>query len=424
MSQATRILVALLLGLAAGIVAAAKVPHFAEQAISVAQPAGTAWLNALRMTIVPLVVALLVTGIGTTARAARASRLAGRAILLFLVLLWISAAIGAFATPLFLSLWPADPASAAALRESFSHAVVPGEIPAFSEFLAAIVPTNPVAAAANDAFLPLILFTTVFAFAVTRLPGGPRETLTGFFQALADAMLVMIHWVLLLAPIGVVALAFVVGARAGAGAVGALLHYVLIVAGVGCVLWALAYPLAWLGGGVRIGAFARAVAPSQAVAVSTQSSLASLPAMLTSAERLGVPVASSGVTLPLAVAIFRVTGPCMNIAVAIYVAHIFGIHLGPAQLAAGVAAAAITTLGAVSLPGSISYISSIAPIAVAMGVPVEPLALLVAVETLPDIIRTVANVTMDVAVTSVIARRSGSTEERTEADALLAGGDA
>jgi Na+/H+-dicarboxylate symporter len=168
-------------------------------------------------------------------------------------------------------------------------------------------------------------------------------------------------------------------------------------------------------------AFTRAVGPAHAVAISTQSSLASLPAMLKGTERLGVPVSASGVVLPLAVAIFRATGPAMNLAVAIYVAHLTGTQLGPLQLAAGVALAATTTLGAVSLPGSISFITSIAPICFAMGVPIEPLVLLVAVETLPDIVRTTGNVSMDVAATATVARRSGvdETAPRSEQDRLL-----
>lgn len=418
MTQTNRILLALVLGLLAGTWWAARSGTDALAAADLVQPVGTAWLNALRMTIVPLVVALLVTGIATTAEAARASRLATRAILLFVALLWLSALIGAVATPLLLRAWPLDAAAAEALRGSFATARPVGDVPPFSEFLSAIVPTNPVAAAAEDAFLPLILFTTVFAFAVTRLPAEPRATLVGFFRALADAMLVMIRWILWLAPLGVLALAFVVGARAGTAALGALGHYVVIVAAVGGIVWLLSFPLAIVGGSVAPGRFLRATGPAQAVALSTQSSLASLPAMLAGAERLGIRVSASGVTLPLAVAIFRATGPCMNIAVAIYVAHVFGMELGPTQLAAGVAAAAITTMGAVSLPGSISFVSSIAPIAMAMGVPVEPLALLVAVETLPDLMRTVGNVSMDVATTAVIARHT-DTGETTETDALI-----
>jgi Na+/H+-dicarboxylate symporter len=126
--------------------------------------------------------------------------------------------------------------------------------------------------------------------------------------------------------------------------------------------------------------------------------------MLASSERLGIPGHAAGIVLPLAVALFRATGPAMNLAVAMYIAHWYGIHLGPLQIAAGIAAAAITTMGSVSLPGQVSFFTSIAPIAVAMGVPLEPLGLLVAVEMLPDLVRTVGNVTMDVAVTTVAAR--------------------
>ncbi len=96
-----------------------------------------------------------------------------------------------------------------------------------------MVPSNPVTSAATDAFLPLILFTTVFAFAITRLPAEERQRLTGFFQALGNAMLVVINWVLWLGPIGVGALAYVVGARAGTSAFGALLHYVAVISSVG-----------------------------------------------------------------------------------------------------------------------------------------------------------------------------------------------
>jgi Na+/H+-dicarboxylate symporter len=377
-----------------------------------AEPVGTAWLNALRMTIVPLVTSLLIVGIATTAEAANASRLAGRSLAIFIICIWTSAALAALLTPLFLQILPLPVESAGALRAALSQATQPTtEVPGIADFLGSMIPTNPIAAAANDAILPLIVFTTVFAFALLRLPREPREQLTGFFRAVADVMLVIIGWVLWLAPIGVFALAFVVGARAGGAAFGALLHYIVIVSAVGIVIWMLAYPLAVFGGRVPLGRFARAVAPSQAVAISTQSSLASLPAMLRSSEAVGVAPATAGVVLPLAVAIFRATGPGMNVAVVLYVAHWYGMELGPLQIAAGIAAAAITTLGAVSLPGQVSFVTSIAPICLAMGIPIEPLAILIAVETIPDIFRTVGNVTMDVAVTATVSERSGTSAD-------------
>lgn len=408
MSQPARILLALLLGLVAGVAAGASGGGWVDDAVGIAEPIGGAWLNGLRMTIVPLVVSLVVVGIAATAEAANAGKLAGRSVAIMLALILVSAASAAFTTPLFLEIWPLPRESAAALRDALVGAEPVGEVPGIIQFLSSIVPTNPIAAAAEDQILPLILFTTVFAFAITRLPPQPRGTLVRAFQALADAMLIVINWVLWLAPLGVGALAFAVGARAGGAAFGALLHYVVIVSLVGIVIWALAYVIAVVGGRVPLGRFVREIAPVQALAISTQSSLACLPLMVRKSVHLGVPAATAGVVLPLAVAIFRATGPAMNVAVVLYTAHWFGIALSPAQVAAGVAAAAITTLGAVSLPGQVSFVTSIAPIALAMGVPAAPLALLIAVETIPDIFRTVGNVTMDVAVTATAQARFGT----------------
>jgi proton glutamate symport protein len=421
MSQPTRILLALIAGLVIGVLAANWSPNVALQAADWVQPIGTIWLHALQMTIVPLVTSLLITGIAATAERAKASKLATRAFVTFIVLLWVSSALGGALTLGFLDLWPLDPGAASALKGALAQeAPKIGEVPPFTDFLVAMVPSNPVTSAASDAFLPLILFTTVFAFAITRLPAEERQRLTGFFEALGNAMLVVINWVLWLGPIGVGALAYVVGARAGTSAFGALLHYVAVVSSVGIVLWLLAVPFAWIFGRVSPLRYLRVIGPSQAVALSTQSSLASLPAMLKATEKLDVPVAHSGVTLPIGVAIFRWTGPAMNFAVAIYVAHWFGIPLGPGQLAAGLAAGAITTMGAVGLPGTVSFVSSIAPIAIAMGVPILPLGLLVAVETIPDIFRTLGNVAMQVSTTRAVSIRSGDEgEPATEADALL-----
>jgi Na+/H+-dicarboxylate symporter len=110
------------------------------------------------------------------------------------------------------------------------------------------------------------------------------------------------------------------------------------------------------------------------------------------------------VTLPIAVALFRATGPAMNVAVAFYVAHWLGLEPSLGQMIAATAVGAVMSYGAVSLPGEVSYISSIAPIALALGVPIAPLGLLVAVEMIPDIFRTIGNVNMDVALAAVVDR--------------------
>ncbi|WP_339561317.1 cation:dicarboxylate symporter family transporter, partial [Pseudomonas sp. EA_65y_Pfl1_P113] len=177
---------------------------------------------------------------------------------------------------------------------------------------------NVIAAAANGGFLSLILFALIFAFALTRIDATGRTALLTFFSAIRDAMLVMIGWIIWIAPIGVFALALTVAAKTGTAAVGALFHYIVTVSSVGIVVSLFAVPVAIWGGRMALGRFIRASLPVLAVALSTQSSLASLPAMLRSSEEMDVPVATSGVVLPLAVAMMRATGPAMNLAVAIY----------------------------------------------------------------------------------------------------------
>lgn len=378
-------------------------PDAGTASLDFIEPVGILWLNALKMTIIPLIVALLITGITATADAARAGTLAARAVAIFLVAIFLSGTMSLVMTPLLLNSFPLSAGAAEALRHGLGGTTEAGPSPTFSDFLLSLIPTNPIAAAAETAVLPLIVFTTIFAFAITRIQPEQRATLSGLFKALGDAMLVVIGWVLLLAPIGVFALGYALAVKAGLAAFGGLIHYVLIVSGIGVCCVILGLLLAWLVVGVSLPRFVRAMIPTFAVAISTQSSLASLPAMLGAAQTLGVDAKKADIVLPLAVALFRFTSTAMNLAVVVYVAWLFGITLTPWEMAIGLAVAMAAALSSVSLPGSISFVTSIAPIAVSMGVPVAPLGLLVAVETFPDIFRTLGNVVGDVAATKYAA---------------------
>jgi Na+/H+-dicarboxylate symporter len=137
MSQPTRILLSLIAGLILGAVLAAWAPAAALTAAEFAQPIGQAWLNGLQMTIVPLVVALLITGVAATAEAAQAGRLAGRAIALYVIVLFLSATAAAILTPLFLHFAPLPHESAQALRGALAGAEKIGPVPPIGEFLAA-----------------------------------------------------------------------------------------------------------------------------------------------------------------------------------------------------------------------------------------------------------------------------------------------
>src|SRR3546814_10962916 len=131
-----------------------------------------------------------------------------------------------------MSDWSAD-VCCADLRHGVGGTTEAGPWPTFGDFLLSLIPTNPVAAAAGTAILPLIVFTTIFAFAITRLDPVQRATLSGLFKALGDAMLIVIGWVLALAPIGVFALGYALAVQAGFAAFGGLVHYVLILLGIG-----------------------------------------------------------------------------------------------------------------------------------------------------------------------------------------------
>ncbi len=376
-----------------------------EALVQFTAPIGTLWLRALQMTIIPLVAALLVMGIARMIAAASAGRTALVMILAVIALLIFSGLAATIVTPLLLGAFP-PPAGAAQLLQAPS--LEGQDVPTIAAFIESLIAPNIIAAAAETATLPLTIFFALFAVAVARLPAGQRATMLAFFQALANTMLTIIGWVLWAAPVGVFALAVGVAAEAGGGAFATLAHYIVIVSATGGVVLLTAYIVAIVGGRIAPLAFVRSVLPSQAVAISTQSSLASLPAMLDSARRLGLREEVADFVLPLAVAIFRATSPAMNLAVAIYVAHLAGVELTLPVMIVGIAVAFVISVGSVSLPGSISFVISIGPIALAMGIPIEPLALLVAVEMLPDIMRTVGNVTMNVALASFVNRENSA----------------
>ncbi|WP_338028106.1 dicarboxylate/amino acid:cation symporter [Croceibacterium selenioxidans] len=370
-------------------------------ALAIAGPVGSVWLRALQMTIVPLVAALLVTGITQMVATARAGPVARRTLLTFFIILFAGTLFAAFATPALLEVFPIPGRAEAALAaESATAQPVPG----IGEFIESLVADNVIAAAAETAMLPLVVFFVALGAAISRLEGVQKDVMLRLFEAIGQTMLIIIGWVLRVAPIGVFALAVSVGLASGGGAFAALGHYILIISGLGLVILLAGFLLGILASRRGPIGFTRALVPSLAVAISTQSSLASLPAMLQSCRLLGVRETTADFVLPLAVALFRATGPVMNLGVAIYVAKLTGVELTPQLMAVGIAVALVTTIGSVSLPGAISFITAIGPIALAMGVPIEPLAILVAVEMLPDIMRTLGNVVMDVAVTATVDR--------------------
>jgi len=404
-SLSLRVVIALILGVAVGAWARnAGVPE-AANVVGYVEAFGGLWLNALRMTVVPLVFCLVVTGIASVADATATGRLAARAVALFSFLLVCAALYSIAATNGLLAAWPID---ADAARGFLAGAPAPDpaaaeEAGGFARWLQSLAPANPIRAAAEEAILPLVVFAVFFGFAATRLPEATKDNLVGFFRGVAETMIVIVHWVLIAAPIGVFALSLGVGLRAGFGAVGVLAHYVAVVSLVTAGITIIALLLAVTWGRAPVGRFASAAAAPLAVAFSTQSSLASLPAMLEAArDGLGVPRRVTDLVLPLAVAVFRFTSPVANLAVALYIASLYGMTPAPLQLAGAVVVAFAVSIGSVGLPGQVSFLASMTPICIALGVPIELLGVFLAVEVVPDIFRTLGNVGGDLAATLIL----------------------
>lgn len=406
MSMTSRVLLGLALGALTGVGLAMWDPGVAGQVASLVQPIGRLWLNALQMTVVPLVFALVIVGVTTASDAAASGRIAQRALLTFIVLLSAGAAFMALMAPFVLSLLPKDPALTGSLHAATGTAAAASSPPALADWFAAVVPTNAVAAAAQSAMLPLVVFALFFGFALTRIERERRSRIVEFFQAIADTMIVIVRWVLWAAPAGVFALVLVVCARAGVGMLSALGYYILLQSSMYLTVTLLLYLVAVFSGGEALRRFAVAILPAQAIAASTQSSLASLPAMVESAQsRLGYSRAVTALVLPMAVSLFRITSPMQYLGAAAFIAWAYGIDVPAAQLAMATALAVVLSLGAVGLPGQVSFMASTLPVTQTMNLPVEPLGILLAIDTIPDVFATVGNVTADLTATSVVAKQ-------------------
>jgi proton glutamate symport protein len=411
MSLTIRVLIGLVAGLAVGFVINAS-PGL-RGALPWIEPIGSIFINAIRMTVVPLVVASLIVGVAGASDARAIGRVGWRALVLFVVLVLVGAVFGAIiAEPILARM--IDPASTAGgtfstLRAGASELASAAQqgaqrLPTFAQWLIELVPSNPIRAAADGAMLPLIVFSLLFGVALLRLDVERRRPIITFFEGVAEAMLVLVRWVLVLAPIGVFALAVPLAARMGLAAAGALIGFVVLVSGVSVAFMALVlYPSASVVGRVPLGAFARAVAPAQAVAFSSRSSLAALPAMIEAAEaRLRFPPEISRFLLPLSASVFRAgSGVGLTVSV-LFVARLYGVDLTVAQIATVLATVVLTSFSVPGIPNG--SIIAMVPVLVAAGIPVEGIGILLSIDTIPDMFRTATNVTGHMTAAAILAR--------------------
>ncbi len=398
MSIASRILLALAAGLVSGLLLEGFAGEAAFRIAAAVEPVGRLWLSALQMTVVPLVFSLLVVAVAMVNDAASTGRVARRALLRFLALLSCGALFAAFFAPVFMALVPRDEALVEALRAGLASADTPPTPRSIADWLSGLVPSNAVAAAAQGAILPLVVFTLCFGFALTRIDSARRERMVEFFRTIADTMIVLVRWILLIGPIGVFALILPVAVRAGVGVVGAIGWYVLLQCALYLAIIGGLYLLLFAAGRRSPAVLMRGLLPAQAIALSTSSSLATLPAMVEAARyRLAVTERTADLVLPLAVSLFRMTSPARYLAAAVFVAWLYGIELGTLPLVGAAFLAVAMSLGAVGLPGQVSFMGTHLPVAQSLDLPLEPFGLLLAVDPVHDSLATVGNVSADLA---------------------------
>jgi proton glutamate symport protein len=413
MSSTARVLAALVAGLVTGTaISWAGQPTLLAIASGI-EPVGTLWINAIRMTVIPLVVSLLISRIASEPPTST-GRIGGRALLLF-VLLVVGAALftAAIGPPIVERMW-VDTSMVTAARVGVAGSDV--VLPSFRDWLIGLMPTNVVKAAADDAMLPLIIFTALFAAGLARVRAEHRRMLVSFFSAVTETTFVLVRWILALAPLGVFVLTLSLAARGGGGIGRALGQYVVAVCGLLAIGTLALYPIAVLIGGVSLRRFAQACAPAQAVALSTRSSFASLPAMLDAAEqKLGLPPQVIGLVLPVAVSIFKFGAPILRMTGMLFIARLYGIELHGSAVATMAVAVAALSFYTPGIPSGGLFV--IAPVFTAFGLPIEGLGLLIAVDLIPDIFVTAANVTADMTVATLLSRQLDATTEATARDA-------
>lgn len=406
MKEGTQVLVALAAAVAVGSAIGASGNATLVAAADAIAPVGTLWVNAIRMTVVPLVVSLLITGIASVADIRAIGRMGGRTIVVFIALLAGMAAVSIPLASFIFSLLPPNAnvqALPAGASEAASEMLASGQTQTFGTWLVSLIPSNPIAAAANGAMLPLILFTLLFALAIAKSSLVQRDTLVEFFRAIGDAMMLLVAWVIRLAPIGVFALVMPLAAHAGGSLVGGIGFYILAYSGLSIAMIFAQYPVVSLFGGVPIARFARAAMAPQLIALSSSSSLATLPALVKCADDdLQLPKSTTGFVLPLSVSMFKIAGPVSWTAGALFVGWFYGVPLHAKELSMIGLASVFLAFGTPGIPRG-AFIM-LAPLFVAIGLPPEGLGILIAVDAIPDVFATTLNVTGYLTSTTIMAK--------------------
>ena len=374
-------------------------------------PFGTLFLNAIRVCVIPLVTGGLVVGCATSHDAVRLGRLAGRSLVLIMSYLAAAALFaGVLAFPVFRHM------HASALGSSpASSTSAPAQ--GVGTWMAELIPANLFKAATEGALLPLIVLSIAIGITLSRMEGERRAPLLQWFRSVTEVFTRLIDAVLRTAPIGVFCLAATIPAATGFNGLRALLSYVVMLSLIsGAFVLLVLYPSVALFAPVSVSSFVRAAAPAQALAFTSRSSIAALPATYKAAhESLGIPDAVTSFFFPFAASLFRVGGCMAQVVGVCFLASFYGIALSWSQLALTAVSAIAVSLTVPGIPGGALIVMT--PILASLNIPVSGVAMLLAVDTLPDMFRTTANVTGWLAAGTILASNSSLSASKPDLNA-------
>ena len=364
---------------------------------------GTMWVSAIRMTVIPLIVPLIIGAIANASSGRAVGRLGIATFAAFLGMVMILAALSAVTSPLLFRGLHLDPDATAGMRASASTSALPSGDASLAGWFKELIPTNPIRAAADGTMLSVIVFAGAFGFATRGAPQELRARVLRSTETLGGVMMVMVQAVLLLAPLGVFALAFVVGARVGVVAFRALGYFVGLQALSQVFFLAALFAIVVFVGRLSPRQAWRGAAPALFVAAGSSSSLSALPAMIEGArDEWEIPEETYGFVLPLAVSTFKPTSASAWVFDAYFVALLYGIPFGPTALALTAIYAVLLNATVPGIPGGGIIVMS--PMFLAVGLPLEALAIILAVNPITDRFLTVGNVAADMTVTAILAR--------------------
>ena len=393
----------LFIGLAAAITQSPLLLGFSDAV----EPIGTAFVNLLKMVVIPLVTSVIFVGVGRLGDLKKLGRMGVLTLSFFAATTAVSVLMGMGVMKALL------PLASESVRDAVTAAgaeapALPGPI----EFILSLIPSNPFQAAAEGALLPLVVFTVFLGAAVGSLPAPDRHKLLDIADGVAAALIKLVHWILLAAPVGVFALAAPVTARAGWAILQSLAIFVVAVL-IGELLFiaAVYMPTVRFGAGMSVRQFLRGAVSSQIIAATTVSSPATVPAMLEAAdEAYNASPAVAGFVVSLGAGIGRAGAALFQGACVVFLAWLYSVPLPLAGIGGAVLATMIVSFTVPSIPGG--SVVSLAPALGTLGIPLDGMAVLLGVDRIPDMARTATNVTGTLTATVLVNRFEGQTEPR------------